>query len=97
MLYYCGFKWQSGVKREQIAQRWLQQDQAGLHHPEQWRGWYSLAGGGAGFLIVEAEPQELTAMLQPYMDLVDWDVRSIYELPYDQMKESLPQVAGQAH
>jgi hypothetical protein len=29
-------------------------------------------------------PQELTAFLQPYMDLMSFDVRAVYPLNYDQ-------------
>jgi hypothetical protein len=31
-------------------------------------------------------PRQVTEMLQPYMDLVSWDVRAIYELTYDEMR-----------
>jgi uncharacterized protein DUF3303 len=58
------------------------------NHPEKIRGWYNLAGGGAGFMLIETEnPRELTEILQPYMDLVSWDVHSIYELSYDTIIE----------
>ena len=30
-------------------------------------------------------------MLQPYMDLVSWDVRAIYKLTYDEMRQQLRQ------
>jgi hypothetical protein len=54
------------------------------------RGWYNLAGGGAGFLLVETDdPREVTAFLQPYMDLVAFDVRAVYELNYDEQIEEL--------
>ena len=50
--------------------------------------------GGAGFLLVEAEhPQELTAFLQPYMDLMSVDVHAVYQLNYDQMINELRKVA----
>jgi hypothetical protein len=34
-------------------------------------------------LIESDDPRELTEMLEPYMDLVSWDVHACYELPYD--------------
>ncbi len=56
----------------------------GANHPERIKGWYNLAGGGAGFLIVDYDDiKELTAFLQPYMDLVSFDVRAISQLDYD--------------
>ena len=97
MLWYCAFNWHSNTTREKVAQRILQQHEVGGNRPEQIRGWYNLAGGGAGFLLVETDdPRELTAFLQPYMDLVDWDVRAIYEISYDQQIESARQIAQQA-
>jgi hypothetical protein len=93
MLYYCAYTWYPGTTQQQVAQRFVQQEEAGLHHPERWRGWYALAGGGAGFLLVETEdPRELTEMLQPYMDLMSWDVRAIYPLDHDQTMQAMREV-----
>lgn len=83
MLWYCRFTWHPTTTAAGVRQRVLQQHDAGTAHPERIRGWYNLAGGGAGFLLVEtSDPRELTEMLQPYMDLVSWDVHGCYELPY---------------
>jgi len=97
MLWYCHFKWHSHTTREQVAKRILEQHQArGGHRPESLKGWYNLAGGGAGFLLVEtADPRELTAFLQPYMDLISFDVHAAYALDYDQQIEALQQVVQQ--
>lgn len=44
-------------------------------------------------LLVESDnPQELTAFLQPYMDLMDVDVHAVYALDYDALIEELRQV-----
>jgi hypothetical protein len=84
MLFYCEFTWFHGTTRQQVAQRLIEQHDAGANNPENIRGWYNLAGGGAGFLIVEYDDiRELTAFLQPYMDLMGFDVRAINELDYD--------------
>jgi hypothetical protein len=84
MLWYCRFKWQAQTTTPKVRERVLQQHEAGTNHPEKIRGWYNLAGGGAGFLLIETEdPRELTEILQPYMDLVSFDVSAVYELPYD--------------
>jgi hypothetical protein len=55
-----------------------------------------LAGGGAGFLLLETDdPRKVTAFLQPYMDLMSWDVHAIYPLQYDQQVQQFQQAAGQ--
>ena len=48
MLFSCEFTWFPGVTREQVAQH-----DAGANKPDRTKGWYNLAGGGAGFLPVE--------------------------------------------
>jgi hypothetical protein len=84
MLWYCRFQWHPGTSAEQVRRRVVQQHDTGANRPEKIRAWYNLAGGGAGFLLVEAEDgAELTDLLQPYMDLVAWDVHAVYELPYE--------------
>jgi hypothetical protein len=84
MLYYCEFTWHAGTSEEEVWQRILQQHAAGKNHPERIRGWYNLAGGGAGFLLVEYDdPRELSRFLTPYMDLMSVDVHAIYETNYD--------------
>src|SRR5437660_11331453 len=94
MLWYCAFTWFPNTTREQVAQRVVQQHDAGNNHPERIRGWYNLAGGGAGFLLIECNsPQEVTAFLQPYMDLMGFDVRAIYQLNYDQEIQELRQAS----
>lgn len=96
MLWYCRFKWHPTTTREQVAKRIVHQHEAGATHPERIKGWYNLAGGGAGFLLVEtATPQELTAFLQPYMDLVDFNVHAIYAVDYEKQIQELRQVIRQ--
>lgn len=90
MLWYCRFTWAPGTSRQMVRERVARQHAAGTNHPEKIRGWYNLVGGGAGFMLVEAEePRELTPMLEPYMDLVSWDVHGVYPLAYDEMLDHL--------
>ena len=97
MLYYCEFSWFPGTERAQVAQRVVQQHDAGLNHPDRIKGWYNLVGGGAGFLIVDYDdPLEVTAFLQPYMDLMSFDVRAITQNDYEASIRQLREVAGQA-
>ena len=97
MLWYCRFEWYPHTTRQQVGQRILEQHQAaGNRRPESLKGWYNLAGGGAGFLLVENDdPRELTAFLQPYMDLMRWDVHAVYSLNYDEEIQRLQQVVQQ--
>jgi hypothetical protein len=97
MLWYCAFTWYPHTTREQVAKRVVQQHDAGKNYPERIRGWYNLAGGGSGFLLVEtADPRELTAFLQPYMDLMSFDVRATYQFDYAQRIEELRRIAQAA-
>ncbi|MDP9358022.1 MAG: DUF3303 domain-containing protein [Chloroflexota bacterium] len=97
MLFHCQFTWFPGTHRAVVAQRVVQQHDAGKNNPERIRGWYNLVGGGAGFLLVEYDdPRELTAFLQPFMDLMSFDVRAITENDYAATIEELRQVSQQA-
>ncbi len=97
MHFYCAYTWFPGTRPEQVWQRVIDQHEAGANQPELIRGWYDLAGGGAGFLLVESnDPREITAFLQPYMDLMSFDVRAITRNDYDERVEVLRQVARQA-
>jgi hypothetical protein len=97
MLWYCAFTWYPGTIREEVGKRVLQQHGLGQNRPEQIRGFYNLVGGGAGFLIVEAnDPQEIDGILMPYMDLMSFDVRAITEVDYDKLVEDLSRQYGAA-
>ena len=97
MLYLCEFTWFPGTSRAEVARRVVQQHDAGLNRPERIQGWYNLVGGGAGFLIVNYDdPHELTAFLQPYMDLMSFDVRAITQNEYEATIAQLREVAKQA-
>ena len=94
MRYYCQFTWHPHVTREQVARRLVEQHDAGKNNPDRIKGWYNLVGGGAGFLIVDYDdPRQVTAFLQPYMDLMAFDVRAVYELNYNDRIEELRKVA----
>ena len=94
MLRHCAFKWYPQTNRQQVAKRIVEQHDANGNYSQNIRGWYNLAGGGAGFLLVETNsPQELTAFLQPYMDLMSFDVHAVYGLNYEQQIQELRKVA----
>ena len=96
MLFYCEFTWFPGTTRMQAARRVVQQHDAGANNPDRIKGWYNLAGGGAGFLIVDYDDvRQLTAFLQPYMDLMSFNVRAIGQLDYEEEIGSLRALTGQ--
>ena len=95
MLWYCRYKWHSHTTYQKVAERVVQQHEAGTNQPDKIRGWYDLAGGGAGFLLVETDnPDDLTTLLQPYMDLMDVDVHAVSENDYNGTLNRLRQVVG---
>lgn len=97
MLWYCRYKWHPTTTYAKVAQRVVEQHDAGMNLPDRIRGWYDLAGGGAGFLLIETDdPSELSIILQPYLDLVDVDVHCVMENNYDETIDRLRQVAQQA-
>jgi len=88
MLYICEFTWYPGTTSDEVKKRIVQQHDLGRNRPEHIKGWYTLAGGGAGFLLVEyKDPRELSDFLTPYMDLMAFDVRAIYENDYTKAVE----------
>ena len=97
MLWYCAYTWHPGTKREQVRSRIVQQNDAGKNMPDKIRGWYDMAGGGAGFLLVDSnDPQEISDFLQPYMDLMSWDVRAVNPLEYKSAVNRFRQTAQTA-
>lgn len=93
MKFYCEFTWFPGTTRRDVAERIVQQHEAGRNNPDRITGWYNLVGGGAGFLIVDYDdPKELTAFLQPYMDVMSFDVRAITENSYEDTVEEMQEI-----
>jgi hypothetical protein len=97
MLFYCRFTWSPGTSREAVGRRLLEQDDLNANHPERIRGWYTLAGGGAGFLLIEAEtPQDVSEIVEPYMDLMTWDVHAVAANDYNATIAAMRQEFGAA-
>lgn len=95
MLFYCRFTWYPGTSRAAVGRRLLEQDAIGTNHPERIRGWYTLAGGGAGFLLIEADtPEEVSEIVEPYMDLMAWDVHAASANGYDATIEAMRREFG---
>jgi len=51
MLWYCAFTWYPHTTRAQVAQRVVQQHEAGANYPERMKGWYNLVGGGLASIM----------------------------------------------
>jgi hypothetical protein len=95
MRWYCRFTWYPGTTAERVRERVVHQHAAGTNHPERIVDWYNLVGGGAGFLVIETDdPHDLNVILEPYMDLMAWDVHAIARLPYDRVVARLRQTGG---
>lgn len=102
MLFYCAYTWFPNTRPEEVWERVIHQHDRGANAPELIRGWYDLAGGGAGFLLVETDDvRELTSMLRPYMDLMAWDIRALSENRYaetiQEIRDALAQMGRLAH
>jgi Domain of unknown function (DUF3303) len=90
MLFYCRFTWYPRTSRKEVAERVVQQDAAGTNNPKRIKDWYTLAGGGAGFLMIEADTAEqISEIIQPYMDLMSWDVHAVSRTSYDETLSDL--------
>jgi hypothetical protein len=42
-------------------------------------------------LVENDDPRELTELLQPYMDIINWDVHAVYEQSYEETVERFRQ------
>ena len=95
MLWYCWFQRLPGATPEQVRHRLLMQHAAGTNEPERIRSWYNLVEGGAGFVLINADDiRDVNAMLDPYRDVLSWDVNVMVERNYqDVVKELRAQVA----
>jgi len=97
MLFYCRFTWYPGTSREAVGRRLLEQDSLNSSHQERIKGWYTLAGGGAGFLMIEANtPEEVSEIVEPYMDLMAWDIHAVSVNDYRATVEAMKQQLGAA-
>ena len=95
MLFYAAFTTHPHTTAEQVRARHDAQYRADALHPETWRGFYEFAGGGAGFLLIEAEEaRALTAILHPYQDLVRWDVRAVLSIDVEAFIDQVQQRTG---
>jgi hypothetical protein len=83
MLFYCRFTWYPVTSREEVARRVVEQDGINNDFSGRIQSWHTLVGGGAGFLMIEGDkPQDISEILEPYMDLMSWDVHAVTSNTY---------------
>ena len=94
MLWSCTYRVRPGYRARDLARRFLRQHDAGTNRPAQLRGWYLFPTGSSGTVYIEAEtPKDLSTFIDPYSDLVGWDVEAITEMNYNQVLEELRRTA----
>ena len=82
MLYMCEYTWHPGTTLDDVVRL-----QAAAPEPAgvAVRGYYGLVGGGAGYLLLEADdPQAINDFLLPSMGAMAWDVRQVIERDFAQ-------------
>lgn len=84
MLYMCAYTWHPGTTLQQVND--LIAHEASDKDPGVTvRGYYPLVGGGAGYMLMEADdPQRINDYLVPTMGLLAWDVRQVMERNWEQ-------------
>lgn len=83
MLFYCRFTWYPGTSRDEVARRVVEQDGLNNDFAARIKSWHTLVGGGAGFLMIEGDtPHDISSILEPYMDLMSWDVHAVTSNSY---------------
>jgi hypothetical protein len=97
MWWYCGYRALPQVRAKDLARRFLRQHDAGTNQAPDVRGWFVFPTGVDGFVFVEADtPKELATVLEPYGDLVTWQVEAVTELNYNQVLEEQRRSTGRA-
>ena len=90
MLWYCRFRRLPDATPEQVRHRLLIQHAAGTNQPERIRSWYNFVDGGAGFVLIEADDlRDVNVILDPYRDLLGWDVDVVVERRYQVFVQEL--------
>jgi len=80
MLYMCSYTWNAGTTAENVRKVLARPNAAYDSGKVRVLGYYGIVGGGAGYLLVEAdEPQSVNEILVPTMGAIAWDVRQVIE------------------
>ncbi len=80
MLYVAEYTWHPGTTLDDVLR--IQAEGATTYEASgvRVRGYYGLVGGGAGYLLLDADdPQAINDFLVPSMGVMAWDVRQVIE------------------
>src|SRR5690348_2640389 len=96
-LYECSWRWHPSTVERPPAdraadfRRVFTAAETAEPFGERLRGWYSYPGAAqAGFLLVEAAShEELARLLQPYTELMGFDVKPIVSVDYQQRRKQI--------
>ena len=90
MLWYCRFHRLPDATPEQVTHRLLLQHVTGTNQPERIRSWYTFAEGAAGFVLIEADDlRDVNHILDPYRDLLSWEVDAVVERRYQDTVQAM--------
>lgn len=95
MIWMCSYQRYDTVTNHQLADRFLREHDSGRNRPAAIRGWYRFADGQGGAILLHTQTaDELRLMLEPYSDLVRWQVHGVQEAFYNQILEELTHTRG---
>jgi hypothetical protein len=90
MIWMCQYRRYDAVSTRDLADRFLLEHDRGRNRPSAIRGWYRSADGQGGAILIETNSaDELRSQLEPYGDLVHWEVHAVQEAFYNQVLEEL--------
>jgi len=89
--------WHPGTTMDQVTELMAEGAEREASSGVTVRGYDGLVGGGAGYVLLEAdEPQRTNDDLVPSMGLVAWDVRQVIERDWTKELAAAVERAGQA-
>lgn len=95
MMWMCRYRRLDGVSTRRLADRFLREHDSGRARPGWMRGWYRAADGQGGCVMIETTTaDELRTLLEPYAELVHWEVDAVQETFYNQVFEELKHARG---
>ena len=95
MLYVAEYTWHPGTTLEDVVRLQAEGASSLASSGVTVRGYYGLVGGGAGYLLLEADdPQRINDFLVPTMGRIAYDVRQVIERDFAQEVAAAAQQRG---